>query len=97
MFGVSSFFFFFTKFILSTVRTFIMFPKYFFLSKCCYFEFSINQIILKCVTLYTKILGLTTVFINTFNSGGSVVEHYVSSAKGCGLNSQGTHILPKNV
>ncbi len=24
---------------------------------------------------------------------GSVVEHYVSSAKGCGFNSQGTHIL----
>ncbi len=26
---------------------------------------------------------------------GSVVEHCVSSAKGCGFNSQGTHILIK--
>ncbi len=30
-------------------------------------------------------------------SCGSVVEHCVSSAKGCGFNSQGTHILIKNV
>ncbi len=28
---------------------------------------------------------------------GSVVEHCVSSAKGCGFDSQGTHILIKNV
>ncbi len=28
-------------------------------------------------------------------SCGSVVEHCVSSAKGCGFNSQGTHILIK--
>ncbi len=26
---------------------------------------------------------------------GSVVEHCVSSAKGCGFDSQGTHILMK--
>ncbi len=26
---------------------------------------------------------------------GSVVEHCISSAKGCGFNSQGTHILMK--
>ncbi len=26
---------------------------------------------------------------------GSVVEHCVSSAKGCGFDSQGTHILTK--
>ncbi len=30
-------------------------------------------------------------------SCGSVVEHCVSSAKCCGFNSQGTHILTKNV
>ncbi len=30
-------------------------------------------------------------------SCGSVVEHCVSSAKGCGFNSQGTHILTTNV
>ncbi len=30
-----------------------------------------------------------------FISYGSVVEHCVSSAKGCGFNSQGTHILIK--
>ncbi len=30
-------------------------------------------------------------------SCGSVVEYCVSSAKGCGFNSQGTHILTKNV
>ncbi len=30
-------------------------------------------------------------------SFGSVVEHCVSSTKGCGFNSQGTHILTKNV
>ncbi len=30
-------------------------------------------------------------------SCGSVVEHCVSSAKGRGFNSQGTHILTKNV
>ncbi len=29
-------------------------------------------------------------------SCGSVVEHCVSSAKGCGFNSLGTHILMKN-
>ncbi len=29
-------------------------------------------------------------------SCGSVVEHCVSNAKGCGFNSQGTHILTKN-
>ncbi len=28
---------------------------------------------------------------------GSVVEHCVNSAKGCGFDSQGTHILMKNV
>ncbi len=28
-------------------------------------------------------------------SCGSVVEHCVSSAKGCGFNSQGTHLLIK--
>ncbi len=28
-------------------------------------------------------------------SCGSVVEHCISSAKGCGFNSQGTHILIK--
>ncbi len=28
---------------------------------------------------------------------GSVVEHCFSSAKGCGFDSQGTHILIKNV
>ncbi len=28
---------------------------------------------------------------------GSVVEHCVTSAKGCGFDSQGTHILTKNV
>ncbi len=28
-------------------------------------------------------------------SCGSVVEHCVSNAKGCGFNSQGTHILTK--
>ncbi len=33
----------------------------------------------------------------TQRSFGSVVEHCVSSAKGCGFNSQGTHILTKNV
>ncbi len=26
---------------------------------------------------------------------GSVVEHCVSSAKGCGFDSQGTHVLKK--
>ncbi len=30
-------------------------------------------------------------------SCGSVVEHCVSSAKGCGFNSQGTHILTKTM
>ncbi len=30
-------------------------------------------------------------------SCGSVVEHCFSSAKGCGFNSQGTHILTINV
>ncbi len=30
-------------------------------------------------------------------SCGSVVNHCISSAKDCGLNSQGTHILTKNV
>ncbi len=30
-------------------------------------------------------------------SCGSVVEHCVSSAKGCGFDSQGTHILIKHV
>ncbi len=30
-------------------------------------------------------------------SCGSVVEHCVSSANGCGLNSQGTHILTKKM
>ncbi len=28
-------------------------------------------------------------------SCGSVVEHCISSAKGCGFDSQGTHILMK--
>ncbi len=35
--------------------------------------------------------------INQICSCGSVVEHCVSSAKGHGFNSQGTHILIKNV
>ncbi len=30
-------------------------------------------------------------------SCGSVVEHCVSSAKGCGFDSQGTHIVIKHV
>ncbi len=28
---------------------------------------------------------------------GSVVEHCVSSAKGCGFDSQGTHLLMKKM
>ncbi len=32
---------------------------------------------------------------NCMCSCGSVVEHCVNSAKGCGFNSQGTHILRK--
>ncbi len=34
--------------------------------------------------------------VNEF-SCGSVVEHCDSSAKGCGFNSRGTHILTINV
>ncbi len=33
----------------------------------------------------------------TKRSCGSVVEHCISNAKGCGLNSQGTHILTKKI
>ncbi len=33
--------------------------------------------------------------VTSLCSCGSVVEHCVSSAKGCGFNSQGTHILTK--
>ncbi len=33
--------------------------------------------------------------VNSVFLCGSVVEHCVSSAKGCGFNSQGTHILMK--
>ncbi len=33
--------------------------------------------------------------VRQYCSCGSVVEHCVSSAKGCGFNSQGTHILKK--
>ncbi len=40
--------------------------------------------------LTKEILQEYTVFLC-----GSVVEHCVSSAKGCGFNSQGTHILMK--
>ncbi len=44
------------------------------------------------------ICGLLWCFYLMFRfliSCGSVVEHCVSSAKGCGFNSQGTHILIK--
>ncbi len=45
-----------------------------------------------CVNWYTGKVNLLTVFLS-----GSVVEHCVSSAKGRGFDSQGTHILIKNV
>ncbi len=38
-----------------------------------------------------------TSYIHTVFLCGSVVEHCVRSAKGCGFDSQGTHILMKNV
>ncbi len=34
-------------------------------------------------------------FVVCLCSCGSVVEHYVSTAKGCGFDSQGTHIVIK--
>ncbi len=37
------------------------------------------------------------IIITLMSSCGSVVEHCVSSAKGCGFNSQGTHVLTINV
>ncbi len=51
----------------------------------------------------TKSLSLTFLFTVPIwwndlpNSCGSVVEHCVSSAKGCGFDSKGTHVLMKNV
>ncbi len=38
---------------------------------------------------------MSTVGTSSSCSCGSVVEHCVSSAKGCGFNSQGTHVLTK--
>ncbi len=40
--------------------------------------------------------SILVLFIYVFLCG-SVVEHCVSSAKGCGFDSQGTHILMKIV
>ncbi len=48
----------------------------------------------KCTILYNLWLTLYNVWL-CFH--GSVLEHSVSSTKGCGFNSQGTHILIKNV
>ncbi len=54
-------------------------------------EMAVNTIFevdrLKCTT----ILIIPDVFLC-----GSVVEHCVSNAKGCGFDSQGKHILIKN-
>ncbi len=51
------------------------------------------------MVLFILILTYTTWSDNglevTECSCGSVIEHYVSSAKGCGFNSQGTHIQTK--
>ncbi len=44
--------------------------------------------------IYTKIEQVLIIIVFLC---GSVVEHCVSSAKGCGFDSQGTHILIKNV
>ncbi len=44
---------------------------------------------------YINILEIYTVYIYTVVLYGSVVEHCVSSAKGCGFDSQGSHILMK--
>ncbi len=40
---------------------------------------------------------LLPLFLSSLCSFGSVVEHCVSSAKGCGFDSQGTHIVIKHV
>ncbi len=42
-------------------------------------------------------LIISLIFIENKNSCGSVVEHCVSSEKGCGFDSQGTHIVIKHV
>ncbi len=53
---------------------------------------------LTAVTMHITILDRQTVIlykISILFLCGSVVEHCVSSAKGCGFDSQGTHILMK--
>ncbi len=47
---------------------------------------------LKPSVQFLHTLGITDAFVFLC---GSVVEHCVSSAKGCGFDSQGTHILTK--
>ncbi len=44
--------------------------------------------------MWSKNLKMQNLSVNMFLCG-SVVEHCISSAKGCGFNSQGTHLLMK--
>ncbi len=44
-----------------------------------------------CILVYTIFI----IFMSYVFLCGSVVEHCVSSAKGCGFDSQGTHVLMK--
>ncbi len=46
---------------------------------------------------FVQDLNETNAFMLIQCSCGSVVEHCVSSTKGCGFNSQGTHVLIINV
>ncbi len=46
-----------------------------------------------CIYIYIYIYIYICIYV--IYSCGSVLEHCVSSAKGCGFNSQGTHILQK--
>ncbi len=53
--------------------------------------------IIKQQANYAKAAVLPVHVVSEFTHSfcGSVVEHCVSSAKGCGFDSQGTHILMK--
>ncbi len=75
-------------------RLTIAFRLYNFISMCVPWELNPQPFALltQCSTTEPH---RNTVYIEC--SCGSVVEHCISSAKRCGFNSQGTHILTKNV
>ncbi len=59
---------------------------------CKYLAVGVLNTLFALWNVFNKSISIFVVFVFLC---GSVVEHCVSSAKGCGLDSQGTHILMK--